>query len=181
MAMHKACTTCAQAVHRFGAFSACLALLACSTARDFGTDGAAGVARDQAVPIGAIQRFEPAKFDGRWVVQSALPGAWDVASFSVSDAGTTWREVGPQGAARADIAVRATGILRLDYDAAMTRDLWVVWMDPDHNTVALGNPAGDVGVIATRAGQARADQQRAAAQVLDFNGYRTETWGRGAQ
>ncbi len=69
-----------------------------------------------------------------------------------------------------------TGILRIDYADGSTGDLWVLWVDPDHNTAALGDPEGQFGFVATRAGAVRSDQIRAAEQVLDFNGYRTETW-----
>ena len=128
--------------------------------------------RDPAAPIGAIQRFDAAKFDGDWFVQSSAGGDWDVRGFTVSDDGTRWREAGRA----ATVMARATGILRLTYADGTRRDLWVVWTDPDHHTVAIGNPEGDFGFIATRAGRFRADQVTAAAQVLDFNGYRTGEW-----
>jgi apolipoprotein D and lipocalin family protein len=128
--------------------------------------------RNPTVPIGAIQRFDLQKFDGDWQVHSSAGGDWALSGFTVSQGGTQWR--GPSGAAT--IMPRATGILRLTYADETQRDLWVIWTDPDHHTVAIGNPEGDFGFIATRTGRFRVDQVTAAAQVLDFNGYRTTDW-----
>ena len=170
--MHRACTTCAQLVHRIGAYAFfALALTACSDGATVRPDPL--LIRNPTVPIGAIQRFDPVKFDGDWAVQASAGGAWALAGFSVSGAGTLWRE---QDGRTADITPRATGILQLAYADAVLRDLWVVWTDPDHTTLAVGTPDGSFGFIATRVGKARGDQIRAARQVLDFNGYRTIEW-----
>lgn len=130
--------------------------------------------RDRAVPIGAISRFEAMKFDGAWNVHSTAGGIWDLRDFAVAGGSALWSE--GQGARTAQVQQRATGILRLTYGGGVTRDLWVVWIDPDHNTVALGDPDGQFGHVATRVGKTRADQVTAALQVLAFNGYRTEEW-----
>ncbi len=130
--------------------------------------------RNPSVPIGAITRFEPAKFDGTWRVQRTGGGAWALRDFVVTGATSVWSE-GP-GARNARIIQRATGILRLEYPDGAQRDIWVVWTDPDHHTVALGDPEGRFGFVATRSGKTRADQVAAALQVLDFNGYRTKDW-----
>ena len=133
--------------------------------------------RNPTVPIGAITRFEPARCDGRWTIQQSGGGDWDLRSFEVAEQSAVWRETLSGGAVRDGvIAQRAPGILRLTYAGGDLRDLWVVWIDPDHQTAALGDPDGQFGFVATRAGTARADQITAARQVLDFNGYRTETW-----
>ena len=147
-----------------------LALAACTDGANRGGDASA--LRDPTVPIGAILRFDPALFDGDWRVHSAAGAAWDLTGFTVSGRSTAWRE--PAGSAT--ITARATGILQLRYADGTQRDLWVIWTDPDHHTVALGTPDGAFGFIATKAGRFRADQVTAAGQVLDFNGYRTQTW-----
>ncbi|WP_299724626.1 lipocalin family protein [uncultured Tateyamaria sp.] len=158
-------------MHRIAASAAfTLALVGCAQVSDRGDDPA--LIRNPTVPIGAIQRFEAAKFDGDWRVHASAGGDWALREFTVSGSATAWREA----AGAATIAPRATGILQLTYDDGTQRDLWVVWTDPDHHTVALGNPEGDFGFIATRAGRFRADQVTAAGQVLDFNGYRTDAW-----
>ncbi len=131
--------------------------------------------RNPTVPIGAISRFEEARFDGRWQVERAGAGEWALAGFEV--AGGRWQELSATGATRdGRVKPLGRGILEITYEDTTTRDLWVVWIDPDHNTAALGNPDGRFGFVVTRVGKRRADQIRAAEQVLDFNGYRTETW-----
>ncbi|WP_415402350.1 hypothetical protein [Tateyamaria sp. SN3-11] len=132
--------------------------------------------RNPTVPIGAITRFEAARFDGRWNVRQSGGGAWDMRAFEVAGESTAWREQSGSAARTGTIVQRGPGILRIVYEGGDLRDLWVVWIDPDHQTAALGDPEGRFGFVVTRAGTARADQITAARQVLDFNGYRTETW-----
>lgn len=170
--MHNACTPCAQRVHRWAVFCAMLLVMACADVPD-DRSGQAIALRNPTVPIGAILRFELAKLDGDWTVQSGAGGPWALTEFSVSQGGALWRE---NDGRTARIVPRATGILRLTYDDGSERDVWVLWTDPDHHTLALGNPEGGFGFIATRAGRFRADQVAAAGQVLDFNGYRTNEW-----
>ncbi|MEL7131748.1 MAG: hypothetical protein AAGK77_04975 [Pseudomonadota bacterium] len=129
--------------------------------------------RDPTVSIGAISRFEQDRFAGRWQVEAAA-GDWALRTFVA--AGSGWSENG--GAQTGQVSLLGRGIFRIAYDDASTRDVWVVWIDPDHNTAALGDPDGQFGVVATRVGARRSDQIRAAEQVLDFNGYRTGTWAR---
>ncbi len=129
--------------------------------------------RNPTVPIGAISRFEPERFEGRWQVEAAA-GDWALRGFDV--AGGVWSENG--GARTGQVAPLGRGIFQITYGDTATRDVWVVWVDPDHNTAALGDPEGSFGFVATRVGTRRADQIRAAEQVLDFNGYRTDTWGK---
>ena len=168
--MHRACTTCAQAVHRFGAYAILsLVLVACSDAGRFGSDPS--ILRNPTVPIGAITRFDPALFDGRWEVIETAGGAWDLRDFEVAGNSTEWR-----GGVTGTITQRAPGILKIDYAGGTSRDIWIVWIDPDHQTAAIGDPEGRFGFVATRPGRARADQAEAARQVLDFNGYKTKDW-----
>jgi len=167
--MHKLCTHCAQAVHRLCAIALLAAVMACAPQPVEDTR----LLRNPTAPIGAITRFDAAQFDGTWQVQRSAGGDWALARFVVSDRSTQWRE----GAGRSGrLQALGPGILRLSYADGKQRDVWVLWIDPDHQTAALGDPEGRFGFVATRAGTARADQIRAAEQVLDFNGYRTETW-----
>lgn len=174
--VHTACISCVRSVTRFGVFLILALVLAGCTDRALpGNDPS--LIRNPTVPIGAIQRFDPLSFDGDWRVHATAGGDWDLSAFTVSGGSNEWRE--PSG--RATIIARATGILQLTYENGVRRDLWVVWTDPDHHTVALGEPEGRFGFIATRVGRFRVDQVMAAAQVLDFNGYRTKDWGVRAQ
>ena len=181
--MHKPCTTCAQLVHRIGIVCGMSVVVALSACVDLAGSGAQVEipARNPTATIGAISRFEQARFDGDWRVQSSAGGAWTLTRFTVSDGGTQWREGTDQGARGGQLTPRAAGILQLTYADGTQRDLWVLWTDPDHHTLALGEPEGRFGFIATRAGRYRADQVTAAAQVLDFNGYRTREWEKVSQ
>lgn len=133
--------------------------------------------RNPTVPIGAISRFDAARFDGKWRVERAGAGEWALAGFEIAN--DQWQERSETEATRdARVTQLGRGILELAYDDTTTRNLWVVWIDPDHNTAALGNPDGQFGFVVTRVGKRRVDQIRAAEQVLDFNGYRTATWAR---
>lgn len=158
-------------MHRLAAFCAFLLLVACAEGPP-SVGSQAIPLRNPTVPIGAILRFDPAKFDGDWSVYSSAGGDWALSTFSVSGRSTQWREDARAGT----LTPRATGIFRLTYLDGVQRDLWVIWTDPDHHTVALGDPDGDFGFIATKVGKFRVDQVAAATQVLDFNGYRTKDW-----
>ena len=86
-------------------------------------------------------------------------------------------ELARQGAQVVGIEGREANLAK----ARFVRDVWVVWIDPDHQTAALGSPDGAFGFVVTRPNASRADQVTAARQVLDFNGYRTAEWKAGAQ
>ncbi|GGX53293.1 hypothetical protein GCM10007385_21680 [Tateyamaria omphalii] len=131
--------------------------------------------RNPTVPIGAISRFEQARFDGHWQVERAGAGEWALAGFDIANG--RWQERSETGAPRdGRVMPLGRGVLEITYDDRSKRDLWVVWIDPDHNTAALGDPDGRFGFVVTRVGKRWADQIRAAEQVLDFNGYRVADW-----
>jgi apolipoprotein D and lipocalin family protein len=48
---------------------------------------------------------------------------------------------------------------------------WVLWADVGYRTLAIGTPSGDFGFILNRDGALPSDRQKAAAEVLAFNGY----------
>lgn len=105
--------------------------------------------RNPTVPIGAISRFDVARFDGRWQVERAGAGEWSLAEFEVANG--RWQERSGTGTTReAQVTPLGRGILQITYDDTTTRDLWVVWIDPDHNTAALGDPDGRFGFVVTR-------------------------------
>lgn len=49
-------------------------------------------------------------------------------------------------------------------------DWWVIWVDADYRTLAIGTPDGRFGFVLDR-GKIGNDRMRAAAEIFDFNGY----------
>lgn len=58
---------------------------------------------------------------------------------------------------------------------AGNQDWWVLWVDTDYRTVAIGTPSGDFGFVLNRDGALPPDRLRAAAEIFDFNGYDTRS------
>lgn len=181
MAMYNLCTTCAQTVHRFGVITALAVLGACAAPQ---VEDAL-LLRNPTVPIGAISRFDIERFDGNWRVFGTAEGDWALTGFSVDAKEQVWRErriVPVAGDINEEIEIVGTfvlegpGRLTVTTQNAPPRDIWVVWIDPDHNTAGLGTPDGRFGFTVLREGTYRSDQVAAAEDVLDFNGYRTEEW-----
>ncbi|RGP37221.1 lipocalin family protein [Pseudotabrizicola alkalilacus] len=53
------------------------------------------------------------------------------------------------------------------------QDWWVIWVDTDYRTLAIGTPSGDFGFILNRGGSLPPDRLTAAREIFDFNGYDT--------
>lgn len=51
------------------------------------------------------------------------------------------------------------------------QDWWVIWVDTDYRTLAIGTPKGNFGFILNRGGALPPDRLRAAREIFDFNGY----------
>ena len=51
------------------------------------------------------------------------------------------------------------------------QDWWVIWVDTDYRTLAIGTPSGAFGFILNRDGALPPDRLRAAREIFDFNGY----------
>lgn len=52
-------------------------------------------------------------------------------------------------------------------------DWWVIWVDADYRTLAIGTPSGRFGLVLDR-GAIPVDRLNAARDIFDFNGYRTD-------
>lgn len=177
------CTTCAQAVHRFAVFGLIGGLLiACAPAPLSDVDIPS---RNPTVPIGAITRFDIGRFEGNWRVFGSAGGDWALTGFSVDADTRVWRErrivrvhddINDEIEVEGNFVLEGPGRLTVTTQNAPPRDIWVVWIDPDHNTAGLGTPDGRFGFTVLREGTFRSDQVQAAKDVLDFNGYRTEEW-----
>ncbi len=51
------------------------------------------------------------------------------------------------------------------------QEWWVIWVDTDYRTLAIGTPKGTFGFILNRGGALPPDRLRAAREIFDFNGY----------
>jgi apolipoprotein D and lipocalin family protein len=54
---------------------------------------------------------------------------------------------------------------------AADQDWWVIWVDTDYRTIAIGTPSGAYGFLLNREAALPADRLRAAREIFDFNGY----------
>lgn len=130
--------------------------------------------RDANAPIWSIAQFTPARLAGEWR-QVAGFGAAGCKGGAVQ-----FHPVGGQLQAKGSLcfagrqqvissAVQPVGPGRLRIDG---REWWVVWVDTDYRTLAIGTPDGSFGFLLNRGGALPADRMRAASDVFDFNGYR---------
>ncbi len=53
------------------------------------------------------------------------------------------------------------------------QEWWVIWVDTDYRTLAIGTPSGAFGFILNRGGALPSDRLNAAREIFDFNGYST--------
>ena len=129
--------------------------------------------RDIARPMFSAALFDAARLPGVWVqvadvtaagAAACAPGRVDIAPggqvtgrlcLNGRDVPVSGRAV-PVGPGR--IAIGAA------------EPWWVVWVDEGYRTMAIGTPSGAFGFVLDRAGGG-ADRLRAAAEILDFNGY----------
>lgn len=135
--------------------------------------GATGF-RDAGAPIWSAAAFDPAQAQGDWQEAAAfLPqgaacraGGARIAEGQVEGSlclgGRMTRLAG---------ALRPVGPGR--WAAPQGPDWWVLWVDTDYRTMAIGTPDGSFGTILVRRGGLSDDRLRAAAEIFDFNGYDT--------
>jgi apolipoprotein D and lipocalin family protein len=132
-----------------------------------------------AVPIYSNATFDPGRLAGDWHQSAAFarPGA------ATCPAGRV--QVGAGLAMAATLCldgavirlrgqVRPSGPGRLRIDGApppLDGEWWMLWVDADYRTLAVGTPAGDWGMVLNRGGPVPPDRLAAARELFDFNGY----------
>ena len=136
--------------------------------------------RDRGVPIGSSLRATPEALEGEWIVSAAFPqtpgsdakpfDAVFIGTDAVRDGMTSWfflirGAVWPYGL---NYEQTAPGRFRLPDSS---NEYWVLWMDDDGRTAAVGSPDGRLGWIMDRPGQASGDRTAAAREVLEWSGY----------
>ena len=140
--------------------------------------------RDASVTVASSTRFDASQFAGEWVVRLRDPSSHSLVSLKVQSQGTEVeleeRHVACDGfgacVALGDIGrgqVTGPGRLSLTYNGGTTREIWVLWVDPDYRTAALGDPQGTFAWVVDRKANGGADRIKAALEVLDFNGFDT--------
>jgi len=90
----------------------------------------------------------------------SLQFAWDGTSYTITD-----------GAGRQTVSPLTTGARWVDSAGIQT---WVLWVDADYRTAALGNPEGTVGMIIDRKPTGGNDRIKAARDIMDWFGYDLE-------
>lgn len=110
--------------------------------------------RNPAAPISSQVNVTPARLAGKWVMRVTWPGAGAAPGRAlVVDAGAL-RQTGP-------------GRFRIGDGP----EWWVMWLDADNRTAAIGTPGGAFGWIMDRAPKGGADRIRAAKEIMQWMGY----------
>jgi apolipoprotein D and lipocalin family protein len=161
-------------MHQLKALLICLALVACAptkpapTAVSFRTAGA-GI-------------WSNAQFD-----QGQLVGNWrQVAAFSTQEGGCApgGAQIGGRSGALMVTARLCLSGQEMRLNGPLSpvgpgrfqaggQEWWVIWVDTNYRTLAIGTPSGAFGFILNRGGALPADRLRAAREIFDFNGYDT--------
>jgi apolipoprotein D and lipocalin family protein len=156
------------------AFLALLAVVACGRSEPE-APAAAPSFRDRGMPIGSVVRGGMGDLAGDWVISQSFPGvafaAPDTHVMVADGTGATalLRFEGLGGVRDLLVAMTAPG--RLAPQGEEGPELWVLWVDDDFRTAAIGTPDGSFGWIMDRPGRASADRTAAAREVLDWSGY----------
>jgi apolipoprotein D and lipocalin family protein len=133
--------------------------------------------RNAGAPIWSAAAFEPGRVAGTWQQVAAFaagPGGCAAGGLEIAAV--------PEGLAvkgglcldgqvqRIDTVARTGGPGRLAVPGQ--EDWWVLWVDTDYRTLAVGTPSGRFGFVLDR-GTLPGDRLTAAREVFDFNGYST--------
>ena len=133
--------------------------------------------RSPGAPIWSNAQLDAAQLVGRWQQSAAFgpetgtcrPGGAEIGGTAAALTlaarlclgGKEMRFAGP---------LSATGPGRF---RAGDQDWWVIWVDTNYRTLAIGTPTGAFGFILNRGGALPPDRLRAAREIFDFNGYDT--------
>lgn len=157
----------------------------CNTAPP--SDASFTPARDTTVPLTSSTRFDPARFQGRWYeIEGTSPvihGGGCVSSVfqfvSARPEVFDGQSADPSCPVSEDSnfqrmlyqPFRYEGLGRFKSTKSFIDEYWVLWVDEDHRTMAIGTESGRFGYILNRTSTLRADRLQAAREVLAFNGY----------
>ena len=131
--------------------------------------------RAASAPIYSAAAFMPAKIEGSWrqvatYSQTAAACAAGGVSFHKTASGLHVQGElclnGQRQRISSPVQMRGPGRLAVE---GMS-DWWVIWVDFDYRTMAVGTPDGSFGFVLDR-GKIPRDRLVAAAEIFDFNGY----------
>ncbi len=117
--------------------------------------------------------FEHARLPGRWAQVAGFgpktdckPGGVDIGpdgttAFRLCLGGKTVKGAGK---------LQPTGPGRF---AVAGQEWFVLWVDGDYRTLAIGTPSGAFGFVLNRGGKISGDRMTAAREIFDWNGYDT--------
>ncbi len=145
---------------------AALALLAaCASSPGF---------RDPGVAITSTTRYQAERLQGRWLIRARFAGPEAPLSpaevrFSLGPGGqiTAMETHGVSPGGRFAVTQTAPGRFR----DARARAYWLLWVDADWRTLAMGAPDGRFGWILSRDSHGGEDRIKAAREVFEWVGY----------
>lgn len=144
-----------------------VALAACARAPE-----PAAVFRDTQVPIYSNASFDAATLSGTWR-QVATFGAGCAPGALTFSAGRVDGRLCLDGQVR-DLSgpYAVTGPARI-LPAGEGEPWWILWIDYDRRSMAIGTPSGRLGFVVDRTGAIPPDRLNAAGSIFDWNGYDT--------
>ena len=133
--------------------------------------------RSSSRTLGSTTRFEAARFAGRWVIRGEFvhPGerpSFGAVTFSESGGVITGLDIYGPGGLLDRYPAKQPALGRISVGTApFDTQYWVLWVDADYRTAAIGTPSGSFGWIIDRNTSGGDDRIKAASDVLGFNGY----------
>lgn len=125
-----------------------------------------GAFRDTGAAISSTTRFDMARFAGDWTVTHRF-GPGGAERFAIAADGTVRRAGGACGTCTQRLDVTGPGRFTLG-----GAEHWVLWVDADYRTAAIGTPSGAFGWIMERgAAVTPPDRLAAARDILGWAGY----------
>lgn len=135
--------------------------------------------RPPEAPIWSAAAFEPARIAGAWRQAAGFaadPGGCRAGGVDLQPVAQGLAVRGTLcldgQSRRIDTIARPAGPGRLAVEGGVEGDWWVLWVDTDYRTLAIGTPSGRFGFVLDR-GALPPDRLAAAREIFDFNGYVT--------
>lgn len=128
-------------------------------------------------PISSTTRFDAERFAGRWIIRGEFVHPGHIPTFGAVQITQTGGIVsaldvyGPSGLLERYPAQQPVPGRVVVGTPPFTTEYWVLWVDADYRTAAIGTPSGSFGWIIDRDKTGGEDRIKAARDVLGFNGY----------